>query len=142
MDTITLPDPTATHAYARALAAELRRGEALALCGELGAGKTHFTKGLAEGLGHDPTEVTSPTFTLVHEYTGGTLPLYHFDFYRLETEDDVLRLGWDEYLAEGVVVVEWANRYPRLLPAGTRWLYLQVGEGTTRELLLSDSPLP
>ena len=111
-----------TISLARTLAATLRRGDVLALCGELGAGKTHFVKGLAAGLG-TPSSVTSPTFTLIHEYPGGRLPLYHFDFYRLDDADEALRIGLDEYLfGDGVCVIEWAEKFPALLPPHTRWL--------------------
>ncbi len=106
----------------RTEAAQLRRGDVLALCGELGAGKTHFVKGVAAGLG-TKAEATSPTFTLIHEYVGGKWPLYHFDFYRLEDEDEALKIGLDEYLdGDGVCVIEWADKFPGLLPAHTRWL--------------------
>ncbi len=99
------------------LAGKLSSGSILALQGGLGAGKTHFTKGVALGL--DCTaEVTSPTFTLAHEYTGGRLPLYHFDFYRMDSESEVLRIGWDEYLGrEGLFVVEWGEKAGDQLPA-------------------------
>jgi tRNA threonylcarbamoyladenosine biosynthesis protein TsaE len=110
-----------TIAIGRTVAATLRRGDVLALCGDLGAGKTHFVKGLAAGLGTH-TGVTSPTFTLIHEYLGGRLPLYHFDFYRLEDEDEALKIGLDEYLdGDGVCVLEWADKFPALLPPHTRW---------------------
>jgi tRNA threonylcarbamoyl adenosine modification protein YjeE len=113
MASITSHSPAETFAFARQLAAELRSGDVLALLGDLGAGKTHFVKGLAAGLLHTG-EVTSPTFTLIHEYTGGTLPLYHFDFYRLESEDETLAIGLDDYLAgEGVLAIEWADKFPR-----------------------------
>ncbi len=106
-----------------AIAATLRRGDILALCGELGAGKTHFVKGVAAGLGADAA-VTSPTFTLIHEYIGGRLPIYHFDFYRLEDEDEALKIGLDEYLdGDGICVIEWADKFPALLPSHTRWLH-------------------
>jgi tRNA threonylcarbamoyladenosine biosynthesis protein TsaE len=105
----------------RAQATLLRRGDVLALCGDLGAGKTHFVKGLAAALGTDAA-VTSPTFTLIHEYPGGRLPLYHFDFYRLDDEDEALKIGLDEYLdGDGICVIEWADKFRRLLPAHTRW---------------------
>jgi tRNA threonylcarbamoyladenosine biosynthesis protein TsaE len=124
--------PEDTFEHGRALGAMLRGGEVLALDGELGAGKTQFVKGLAAGLGC-PGDVTSPTFTLVHEYTGGRLPLFHFDFYRLEKEDEVLQVGLDDYLGEGgVVAIEWAEKFPALLPAGTRWLRFKSGDATTR----------
>ena len=109
-------------AHGRAISATLRRGDVLALCGDLGAGKTHFVKGLTAGLGAD-ADVTSPTFTLIHEYMGGRMPLYHFDFYRLEDEDDALKIGLDEYLdGDGVCLIEWADKFPALLPPHTRYL--------------------
>ena len=114
--------PAETIALARTLATTLRRGAVLALSGDLGAGKTHFVKGLAAGLG-TAASVTSPTFTLLHEYPGGRLPLYHFDFYRLDDADEALRIGLDEYLdGDGACVIEWAEKFPALLPPHTRWL--------------------
>ncbi|MBT8038069.1 MAG: tRNA (adenosine(37)-N6)-threonylcarbamoyltransferase complex ATPase subunit type 1 TsaE [Verrucomicrobiae bacterium] len=112
------------------MAEGLVAGDVVALQGGLGAGKTHFTKGIAEGLGCHG-EVTSPTFSLAHEYSGGRLPLFHFDFYRMETENEVLRIGWDEYLDEdGIMVVEWPDKFPDLLPMGAIWLKLTTaGEG-------------
>ena len=118
--------PEAMVKLGEALAKPLKIGCVLALQGDLGAGKTHFTKGLVRGLGCEKS-VTSPTFSLVHEYEGGVLPLYHFDFYRMESEEEVLSIGWDEYLEEdGVVVVEWANKFPDLLPEGAMWLDFEV----------------
>jgi tRNA threonylcarbamoyladenosine biosynthesis protein TsaE len=105
---------TETRAIAARLAAELKPGAVLLLSGDLGAGKTAFTKGLAEGLGIDAADVTSPTFTLVHEYRGGRLPLVHVDLYRLE-KVDLDELGMDADLAnQGVLAIEWADRLVRL----------------------------
>lgn len=121
-------------AFGRELAATLRPGAVVALVGGLGAGKTHVAKGLAAGLGF-PGEVTSPTFTLVHEYTAPAmrLPVYHFDFYRLDSPEAVPGLGWDDYLdAGGVCVVEWADLFPDLLPPGTEWWRLTVLDDGTR----------
>jgi len=102
-----------TRAVARALATELTAGAVLLLSGDLGAGKTAFVRGLAEGLGVDPGDVTSPTFTLVHEYRGGRLPLVHVDLYRLDRAD-LDDIGLDTELAEqGVTAVEWAERLSR-----------------------------
>ena len=118
--------------YGAEVAAGLRPGDVLALRGDLGAGKTHFTMGVARGLGCD-AQVTSPTFTLVHEYEGGAFPVYHFDFYRMESEDEVLRIGWDEYLAEeAVIIVEWPDKFPGLIPAGSRWLAIEASGGSRR----------
>ena len=140
MATIISHSPAETFAHGRALAATFRAGDVLALDGDLGAGKTHFVKGIAAGLGCEG-DVTSPTFTLVHEYTGGRLPLFHFDFYRLDSEDETLRIGLDDYLgAGGVLVIEWAGKFPALLPRGTRWFRLRAvtgsakGDGDVREI--------
>ncbi len=101
---------------ASALAARLLPGTVLLLSGDLGAGKTAFVRGLAEGLGVPPDAVTSPTFTLVHEYRGGRLPLQHVDLYRLD-QADLDTIGLDERLAEsGVVAVEWPERLRRRPP--------------------------
>src|SRR4051794_26216076 len=100
MASITSRSAGETFAYGRVLGERLRGREVIALCGDLGAGKTQLVKGIAAGLGEDSERVTSPTFTLVHEYRGGRLPLIHLDLYRLENENDVLRLGLDDYLGE------------------------------------------
>ncbi len=126
--------PEETFELGRALGQSLAGGEVLALVGDLGAGKTHFVKGLAAGLGHGQ-EVTSPTFTLIHEYTGGRVPLYHFDFYRLESEEDVLRIGLDDYLeGKAIVAIEWADKFAALLPAHTRWLHFRVTPEEGRQI--------
>ena len=105
-----------TRSIAAALARDLAMGAVLLLTGDLGAGKTAFVKGLAEGLGVDPDEVTSPTFTLVHEYRGGRLPLIHVDLYRLDRAD-LDEIGFDQDLAAtGVVAIEWSERLSRSIP--------------------------
>jgi tRNA threonylcarbamoyladenosine biosynthesis protein TsaE len=88
------------------------------LQGGLGAGKTVFVKGMAQGLGIRPEEVRSPTFALIHEYLHGKIPLYHMDFYRLDNWDEVINLGFMEYLEkEGIVVIEWGDKFlPFFLP--------------------------
>ena len=131
-----LPDADATVAAGAVLAAGLEAGAVLALTGGLGAGKTHLTKGIVRALGSSD-EVTSPTFTLVHEYSGGRLPVFHFDFHRIESESEVTALGWDEYLdAGGVCIVEWADRFPALLPDSAQWWNLETqGEGRTLQRL-------
>lgn len=109
-----------TRAIAGALATTLTPGAVVLLSGDLGAGKTAFVRGLAEGIGLDPDEVTSPTFTLVHEYRGGRLPLIHVDLYRLDRAE-LDEIGLDQDLAaKGVVAVEWAERLMRTIPGATR----------------------
>lgn len=134
--TITLPTPEATHDWGRELAESLKAGDVVAFCGHLGAGKTQATKGLVAGMG-SVADVTSPTFTLVHEYLDGRLPLFHFDFYRMDEAAQVLTVGWDDILDEpGVVIVEWADLFPELLPEHTRWFYfesLPTGERRVKE---------
>ena len=98
-----------TRKIASEFAKNLHPGDVLTLDGDLGAGKTAFTGGLAKGLGIE-THVTSPTFTIVNEYRTGTLPLFHFDVYRLESMDDLYDIGWEDYIAQGgICVVEWAD---------------------------------
>ena len=110
---------------AAALATSLQPGAVLLLSGDLGAGKTAFVRGLAEGLGLDPAEVTSPTFTLVHEYRQGRLPLVHVDLYRLD-KVDLDELGMDSELAErGVLAIEWAERL-LVVPRGAMTVAIQA----------------
>ena len=132
--------PADTRAHGQRLAAAARGGEVWALVGDLGAGKTHFVQGIAAGLGAGGA-VTSPTFTLVHEYPGGRLPLYHFDFYRLRTAEETLALGWDEYAdGDGLTVVEWADKFPELLPPGARWFRFEIGAGDERRIVEDSTP--
>lgn len=108
------------------LAQSLSAGDVIALCGTLGAGKTQITRGIVAGMNSNAA-VTSPTFTLVHEYLGGRLPVFHFDFYRMDSAAEVIGIGWDEFLAEpGVIIVEWADMFPDLLPPHTRWFQIEL----------------
>ena len=101
--------PAETEAIGAALGKILPPGTILAYRGDLGAGKTAFTRGLAKGLGCDDL-VTSPTYTIVNEYTSGRIPLFHFDMYRLRSSDDLFDIGWDDYLEQGgVCAVEWSE---------------------------------
>jgi tRNA threonylcarbamoyladenosine biosynthesis protein TsaE len=114
------------------MSAQVRAGTVFALVGDLGAGKTQWVKGLAAGLGSDAV-VTSPTFTLIHEYGGGRLPLHHIDGYRLERPEELLAIGLDDYLdGRGVVVIEWADKFPELMPEEARWVRFEIGEGEER----------
>lgn len=108
--------PEETEKIGEALAKSLQPGTILAYRGDLGAGKTAFTRGLARGLGCKET-VTSPTYTIVNEYLGGRLPLFHFDMYRLASSDDLWDIGWEDYLDRGgVCVVEWSENVADALP--------------------------
>ena len=101
--------PEETEALGEALARELKPGDVVAFTGDLGAGKTAFTRGLARGLGV-ADRVTSPTFTIVNEYEGGRLPLFHFDMYRLGSSEELFDIGWEDYLSRGgVCAVEWSE---------------------------------
>jgi tRNA threonylcarbamoyladenosine biosynthesis protein TsaE len=125
-----------TEAVGRRMASELRAGDVVALQGELGAGKTHFSKGVVSGLG-SPSPVTSPTFTIVHEYAGGRLPIYHFDFFRLEDAQSAARLALDDYFfGDGVSLVEWADRFPELIPAEARWVRIEMTSPHDRSIHL------
>jgi tRNA threonylcarbamoyladenosine biosynthesis protein TsaE len=124
------------------LARELRAGDVLALVGDLGSGKTHFVKGIARGLGANDT-VTSPTFTLVHEYLGGRLPVYHFDFYRLATADALRTIGFDEYVfGDGASVIEWADKFPDAIPPQARWITLSINSDNIRHIGFATRQFP
>ena len=130
---ITSSSELETRSLAAALARDLTMGSVLLLSGDLGAGKTAFVRGLAEGLGIDPGEVTSPTFTIVHEYRGGRLPLIHVDLYRLDRAD-LDEIGLDQDLAAtGVVAVEWSERLSRRI-AGATIVTLTDRGGDHREI--------
>jgi len=105
----TTNSPAETEALGAALGRVLEPGAVIAYRGDLGAGKTAFTRGLARGLGYTDS-VTSPTYTIVNEYLGGRLPLFHFDMYRLRSADDLWDIGWEDYLDRGgVCAVEWSE---------------------------------
>jgi len=124
-----------TSAIGRQLAQELGAGSVLLLTGDLGAGKTAFVRGLAEGLGIPPAEVSSPTFTLIQEYRGGRLTLHHIDLYRLKPIE-VDDLGLDDLAASGgVLAIEWPDRLPRPFP-GARLVTLEHGGGDVRSITI------
>ena len=126
------PEQTAAAGFEAARGSEV--GDVFALTGDLGAGKTQFVKGFVAGLG-SAAGVTSPTFTLIHEYPGGRCPIYHFDFYRLESSDAVTHLGLDDYLyGDGVCIIEWADRFRSLLPESAVWISLTM-KGETGRLI-------
>lgn len=106
------------------LASEVSVGSVVSLEGPLGAGKTQLSKGLVAGLGY-AGEVTSPSYALVHEYRGSELEVFHFDFYRMDDVGELETTGYDDCLAVGVTLVEWGNKFPEVLPAGTIRLQIE-----------------
>ena len=129
--------PAATRAIGEKLASQLRAGDVLLLLGNLGAGKSQMTRGIARGLGVTAT-VASPSFTILNVYDEGRVPLYHFDWYRLNDVEELYEMGMEEYLGgDGVAVVEWPSQCPEAVPES----YLEVnivtvGE-TEREIILT-----
>ena len=128
-----------TRTLASNLGAVLRPGDTLCLIGDLGAGKTTFTQGLALGLGLPPDEpVNSPTFMLLAEHPGGRVPLFHFDVYRLPDSSALYDLAFDEYLSgEGVVVIEWADRITDALPPDRLDLVFSAVSYETRQITIT-----
>ena len=125
-----------TRQIASVFANSLKAGAVLLLQGDLGAGKTAFVRGLAEGLGINTDEVTSPTFTLVHEYRGGRLPLMHVDLYRLESAD-LDEIGLDQDVAaQGIIAIEWPERLSRAINGATSIRIVDRG-GDAREISIA-----
>ena len=121
-----------TVAAGRTYGRDARKGDVFALSGDLSAGKTQFVKGFVAGLG-SRADVTSPTFVLVHEYGDGRLPVYHFDFYRLESRDALARLGFDDYIfGDGISLIEWADRYSDVIPPHAKWISFELRDENTR----------
>ena len=127
--------PAETEALGAALAEELKPGAVVAFTGDLGAGKTAFVRGLARGLGIGE-RVTSPTFTIVNEYEGGRLPLFHFDMYRLDSADELFDIGWEDYLARGgVCAVEWSEKVSEALEPGAIRVDIRRGEDDDQRII-------
>ena len=125
-------NPSETEEVGKTLARQLQPGTVIAYEGDLGAGKTAFTRGLARGLGCSDT-VTSPTYTIVNEYLGGRLPLFHFDMYRLASADDLWDIGWEDYLERGgVCAVEWSENVAEAMEKPITVTIEKLGEDTRR----------
>lgn len=130
--TFTSNSAAETEAAGRQFACDVHAGSVLALTGDLGSGKTQFVKGLVAGLGSSAA-VTSPTFTIVHEYPGGRFAVYHFDFFRLQDRRSLERLGLDDYFFDdGVSVVEWADKFPELIPEQACWIGFETKSENAR----------
>ncbi len=136
--------PEGTRALAQRLARTLKPGDVLLLIGDLGAGKTTFVRGLAEGLGVEPELVSSPTFVLIQEYEGGRLPLYHVDAYRVRDPRELLEVGLEECFERGgVVAIEWGEKLEGLVPPSSRVLEIRfelLDERRRRVRVLRPSP--
>ena len=127
-----------TRALGERLASGLQPGDTVILEGELGAGKSELARGIARGLGVTET-VTSPSFTILNVYESGRCPLYHFDWYRLESEEELYELGMDEYLGgDGIAVVEWAERCPDAVPEDCIRIRLEATGEETRQITVND----
>lgn len=125
-------DAQATREVAAEFIADLKAGNVVALVGDLGSGKTEFVKGLAAGL-NSSVQVTSPTFTLIHEYLNGRIELYHMDLYRLTSEDELDEIGFDDYLSRpGICAIEWANRFSQRIPETAIWVTFSITESNER----------
>lgn len=134
MRTIHLKNEEETANFGLDLGKHLQKGDIVALIGDLGTGKTALTKAIARGLGITET-ITSPTFTIVQEYTSGRLPLYHFDVYRIQEPEELYELGYEEYFfGEGVCVIEWADLIEELLPDETKIIRLEYGAGESERI--------
>ncbi len=131
-----------TRAIGSSFAKEAGPGTVIALFGDLGAGKTEFAKGIAEGLGITEP-VTSPTFTILQIYEGGRLPLYHFDLYRLADEEELFEIGFDEFRSgRGICVIEWADRFPELFADALRIRIERIPEeGEDARLFTVEDPV-
>ena len=129
--------PEETEKIGAALAEKMEPGTVIAYRGDLGAGKTAFTRGLARGLGY-AEPVTSPTYTIVNEYLGGRLPLFHFDMYRLHSADDLWDIGWEDYLDRGgVCAVEWSENVAEALE-GAITVSIEKLDDTTRRITIEN----
>jgi len=135
--TITTHNENETVDAAIDLASTLREGDVVLLFGDLGAGKTAFTRGLAIGLGAAAEDVSSPTFTIMQEYRGGRLPLFHVDLYRLDDPREIEDLGLDELAVDGVLAIEWADKLPRPI-AGAVSVRLAHGEDDSRTIQIDN----
>ena len=128
MKEIVIKNENETKAFGEKLAAAMKKGDVLALVGDLGTGKTALTKYIAEGLGIK-SDITSPTFTIVREYYEGRLPLYHFDVYRIESIEEMYELGYEEYFyGDGICIVEWADLISDIIPENAMIIFIDYGK--------------
>jgi tRNA threonylcarbamoyladenosine biosynthesis protein TsaE len=130
----TIENLQETKAFGLELAKTLKPGDIIALIGDLGTGKTTLTKSIAEGLGITEM-ITSPTFTILHEYHEGKLPLYHFDVYRINDVEEMFELGYEEYFfGQGVCVIEWADLIMEIIPKGATLIRIEYGTSENQRI--------
>lgn len=124
----------------REYAIKAKAGDVFGLVGTLGTGKTHWTKGFVKYINPD-TVVSSPTFAIVNEYPSVLHTVYHFDFYRLKSDVELVALGWDEYLEDGAITIcEWADLFPEMMPENTIWLEITHTQDESRKLVTIEKP--
>ena len=135
MQTFISASPEDTEKIAYNLGSTLKGKEVIAFTGDLGAGKTCFTKGLAKGIGYEGM-VTSPTFALVNEYSAGKHTLYHFDMYRIDSWDSLYSTGFFDYLDNGIIAAEWSENIAGALPDNTIYVNIEKIDETTRKITI------
>jgi tRNA threonylcarbamoyladenosine biosynthesis protein TsaE len=133
------PDPAATFSAGEKLGRALHAPTLISLEGPLGAGKTHFVQGVASGLDCSETP-SSPSFAIVQEYPSARVPIFHFDFYRMEQDEELITCGFEDCLDAGVVLAEWGDKFPHFLPPGTLRLRFEVLPGAIRRISASLQP--
>lgn len=135
--------PEGMMAFGESYARNAKGGDVFGLVGTLGTGKTHWSKGFVLALDGNAV-VTSPTFSIVNEYNDGFHRVFHFDFYRLKSEQELINLGWDEYLDQGgIMICEWADLFPDIMPENTQWLeisHLEDGGRLVRQIEKPNAP--
>lgn len=138
MEVLTCRNEEQTMSFARKIGEGISAGDMICLKGELGAGKTHFVKGFVQAFGIDPDSVSSPTFSIINEYHG-SVPVYHFDFYRIERPEEALEIGAEEYFyGDGVSIIEWPERIESILPGNVKWIEIKTINNTTRQITIFD----
>jgi len=141
MSPLTIPTADAMMDLGGTYAAKAKASDVFALVGDLGTGKTHWSKGFVRELCPD-ANVTSPTFSIVNEYQDGAHAVFHFDLYRLKSERELIDLGWDEYLDQSAIVIcEWADLFPHLMPANTMWLEITHQPDGSRTVTETGNPV-
>ncbi|MEX0773689.1 MAG: tRNA (adenosine(37)-N6)-threonylcarbamoyltransferase complex ATPase subunit type 1 TsaE [Balneolales bacterium] len=129
--------PEETLAFGRKIARNFKSGDVVCLYGDLGAGKTHLVKGIASSFGLDENEVQSPTFTIINEYRAIT-PVYHFDFYRINSFKEALEIGVEEYFyGDGICLIEWPEKIAEIIPEQAIHIYLKHQSGNDREIFVT-----